>query len=75
MQLTCFLMCLKAIGHCFFVITSRLILLINFTSRNLRTEGVDKLQNATDAYVPIVWFEDGVEELNDEAMVQVNTVL
>ena len=40
----------------------------------LRTEGVDKLQNATDAYVPIVWFEDGVEELNDEAMVQVNTV-
>ena len=53
---------------------SYLILLKMCLIFNLRTEGVDKLQNATDAYVPIVWFEDGVEELNDEAMVQVNTV-
>ena len=30
-----------------------------------RTQGVTKLENATDAYVPIVWFEDGIEELDD----------
>jgi len=29
------------------------------------TQGVTKLENATDAYVPIVWFEDGIEELDD----------
>jgi len=31
----------------------------------LETQGVTKLENATDAYVPIVWFEDGIEELDD----------
>jgi len=32
----------------------------------LEVDGIDQLANATDAYVPIVWFDDGLEELDDE---------
>ena len=27
---------------------------------------MSKLENATNAYVPIIWFEDGIDELDDE---------
>ena len=30
-----------------------------------RVDGVAKLANATDAFLPIVWFDDGIEELKD----------
>jgi len=32
---------------------------------HIRVEGVSKLKNATDVYLPIIWFSDGVEELDD----------
>lgn len=32
----------------------------------LEVEGVSKLANASDAFVPIIWFEDGIEEIDDE---------
>ena len=30
-----------------------------------RVDGVTALANTTDAFLPIVWFDDGIEELND----------
>ena len=27
---------------------------------------MNKLSNASDAFVPIIWFEDGIEEIDDE---------
>ena len=33
-------------------------------------DGIDQLANATDAYVPIVWFDDGLEELDDDETIQ-----
>jgi len=32
----------------------------------IEVDGVSKLEGAKDAYVPIIWFEDGIEELDDE---------
>jgi len=32
----------------------------------IQKEGVSSLSNATDVYLPIVWFDDGLEELTDE---------
>jgi len=32
----------------------------------LEVDGVNKLSNASDAFVPIIWFEDGIEEIDDE---------
>ena len=34
-----------------------------------RVDGVQKLENATDAYVPIIWFQDGIESLNDQELI------
>jgi len=31
----------------------------------IEVDGVAKLANATDAFLPIVWFDDGIEELQD----------
>jgi len=31
----------------------------------IEVDGVTKLNNATDVYIPIVWFDDGIEELED----------
>jgi len=31
----------------------------------LETEGVTALDNSTDVFLPIVWFDDGIEELSD----------
>ena len=36
-----------------------------------RVDGVAKLKNASDVFVPIIWFEDGVEELDDEDTISV----
>lgn len=36
----------------------------------IEVSGVNQLANATDAFVPIVWFDDGLEELNDEKTIQ-----
>ena len=33
-------------------------------------DGIDQLANATDAYVPIVWFDDGLEELDDKETIE-----
>ena len=38
--------------------------------RHCRVSGVHQLANATDAFVPIVWFDDGLEELNDEKTIK-----
>ena len=38
-------------------------------SFDCRVDGVAKLKNASDVFVPIIWFEDGVEELDDEETV------
>jgi len=31
----------------------------------IEVDGVRKLENATDTFLPIVWFDDGIEELDD----------
>jgi len=31
----------------------------------IQTEGIDSLANTTDVFLPIVWFDDGLEELSD----------
>lgn len=38
----------------------------HYISILVRVEGVSKLANASDAFVPIIWFEDGIEEIDDE---------
>jgi len=35
----------------------------------IEVDGVQKLENATDAYVPIIWFQDGIESLNDQELI------
>ena len=30
---------------------------------------MQKLENATDAYVPIIWFQDGIESLDDQELI------
>jgi len=32
---------------------------------HMRADGVQKLENATSVYLPIIWFSDGIEEIND----------
>lgn len=32
----------------------------------IEVDGVAKLKNAKDAFIPIIWFEDGIEEFDDE---------
>jgi len=36
----------------------------------IEVDGIDQLANATDAFVPIVWFDDGLEELDDEETIK-----
>lgn len=36
----------------------------------IEVDGVHQLANATDAFVPIVWFDDGLEELSDEKTIK-----
>ena len=48
------------------------MLTVNMLTQNVlqgnifRVDGVNKLSNASDAFVPIIWFEDGIEEIDDE---------
>jgi len=35
----------------------------------IEVDGIQKLENATNAYVPIIWFQDGIENLDDEELI------